>query len=48
MGLLKAPVAHALLRAASTLVSMFALRRDESRRSTQKCVRHDVFKGAGC
>jgi hypothetical protein len=37
---LKTPVAHVLLRAASTLMSMSAKRRDESRRSTQECVRH--------
>jgi hypothetical protein len=40
-------MAHALLRAASTLVSMSARRRDESRRSTQECVRHEgIFNGA--
>ena len=33
--------------AASTLVSMSARRRDESRRSTQECVRHGVFMNFG-
>ena len=33
-------VAHALLRAASTLVSMSAKRRDESRLGRQECLRH--------
>jgi hypothetical protein len=37
---LQTPVAHALLCAASTLVSMSAKRRHECRRSTQECVRH--------
>src|SRR5205807_5419302 len=45
-------VAHALMRAASRLISTPACefrstppkRRDESRRGTQECVRHDVLQ----